>query len=294
MTEKAISTPVPRSSEERWLLNLLAFSLLGHLMFFVISKHGLPMQRQPMIEEWEIEGDLITDTEMSAPKRSALPNAETAPEAVVPDNLLPQLPKKFVINDAAKEEETPDTESDNKVTATTDKDKVVEKQDQKLEMKQDPDEANRIAMDDALKRLALEKLRNDKKVSDKFKAEDKDNLARLKRDASLNKDINAGSPGTGVSVASQKVYGSKIKQHIIRFWSLPEAYNLKNANLQVTIAVAVNESGNLMSSSIKSSSGDKVFDDLAYNAVRNSAPLPLPPKGQAGEEILLNFTPKSF
>lgn len=295
-TEKTIPTvaPMPTSGEERWFLNLIAFSILGHILFFVISKHGLPLQRQAMIEEWEIEGDLITDTELSSPKKSSLPSAETAPDAVVPDNLLPQLPKKFVVKEASQEEETPDSDNGKTVKETTDKDHHVEKQDQKIDMKQDPDEANRIAMDDALKRLAMEKLRNDKKVSEKFKAEEKDNVARLKRDESMNKDINAGSPGTGISAASQKAYGIKIKQHIIRFWALPEAYNLKNANLQVTIAVTVNESGNLMSSSIKSSSGDKVFDEFAYNTVKNSAPLPLPPKGQAGEEILLNFSPKSF
>lgn len=85
-----------------------------------------------------------------------------------------------------------------------------------------------------------------------------------------------------------------LQKSVRRNYELPEAYNFKNMDLNVVIAIKVTAKGELLTSLVAKSSGDQVFDDLAFSAVQKSAPLPFPPKDQVGQLIHLKFSPKSF
>lgn len=292
MAEQSSYLNLRNASDERLFFTLLGLSLLGHVVFFIFDKASFITDREPLFEEWEVEAELLPDINISAPDKSALPNAEQAENERVADNLLPQLPKKFTLQESTTEEEAI-SETDEKPKDQPDEAAKPAAETVKAAPVKPEEQVNKMAMADALKRLALEKLRAEQKTAEKNTAEESDSAARLKRDDATEDKVNKGST-TGLSAAAQKIYRSKLRAHIGKFWSVPEAYNLKDANLRVTVMIRVNEQGNLMESSVQTPSGDSVFDDMAFNAVKNSAPLPLPPVGQAGEEILLNFTPKSF
>ena len=282
----------PQTGLERTFYWMLGASILAHIVFLSLEKMEFTPPRDLLYEEWSVEADLLVDTNLSFPKSSAIPDAKKAEEARVPDNMLPQLSKKFAIEKKqSKQEEFVEEVVQKKKDEV--KGKELKNEKGEVNVKSDPKEANRLKMQDALKRLAMEKLRKDNKVAKRVEAEKSDPLARLQSELA-NSKIAAGSEGVGANAAARKHYRGRLKSHIGRYWTVPEAYNLKDANLLVTIAVVINERGFTSSIKIKRSSGDSAFDDMALNAVKNAVPLPKPPKGSAGEEIHLNFTPKSF
>lgn len=283
------------NNQDRLLSYFIAVSVALHVFFWIaqgISSLFWTATPPPM-EEWSMDADLVTDLKFSAPSQTALPNAQVAPEATVPSQLLPQLPKKFEVKQAEKSDESV---AEDKVEPDP-KTEAEKKQAQApvTVPKEDVEEKNRITMDDALKRLAVERLRQeqkDKQVA--MKAPKVDELARLKEElAQRPEDLNSGVKGSG-SKAGQDRYRGMLQKAVGRHYALPEAYNMKNASLRVVVAIVVNDRGELISCTIHQSSGDKLFDNLAYKAVKDAAPLPRPPDGQAGEAIYLHFTPKSF
>ena len=292
MLERTLYLAPASTGEDRSFYTLLAFSLLGHILFFVIDKAELTREREPLFEEWAVEADLLPDVHVTSPKENALPDAQKTDELAVRDNLLPQLPKKFAIDKAAEEEAINENEEQKieKPKDETNTDQNVNKT--QIQIKSDKDEMNRLAMQDALKRLAMEKLRKEMKVAKTNKADNVDAMAKIKDEMgedALNKALESS-----LNLSAEKNYRAKLRSHVGRFWSVPEAYNIKNAELRVRIAISVNAMGNLVSHEIKQSSGDVVFDDLAFNAIKNAEPLPNPPEELMGVEILLDFTPKSY
>lgn len=285
MVERNSYLNPPSTGEERSLYTLLAFSVLAHIMFFVIDKaEFFKSEYKPLFEEWSIEAEIVSDFGPTN-EDTALPKAKPEEEAAVPDNMLPQLPKKFQIDSEKKDAgDLGETESD-KVGL----DQSKSNEEKKLDIENDPNEANKLKMEDALKRLALEKLRKDEKIAKNLQAEKNDPLARLRKELERG-DKNISSSNSSIL----SIYRNKLRTHVGKFWTVPEAYNLKNSDLKVVIAIIVDGQGDLRSSLIKQSSGDSVFDALAQNAIKNAAPMPAPPRGQAGEEILMKFTPRSF
>ena len=85
-----------------------------------------------------------------------------------------------------------------------------------------------------------------------------------------------------------------LRRAIKRNYSLPSAYNLQNAEIVAKISVILNSSGNIRKIKIHESSGDKAYDYLVLKAVKDSVPLPKPPKGQAGKKFIITFNPRTF
>src|SRR5690606_3456304 len=104
LAERQAYLPGFLPGEERSFLTILGLSLLVHIMFFVFDKADWIDKRDLLYEEWEVQADLIDDLNPSAPTKSELPNAKEAEEARVPDTMLPQLPKKFELEQQKKEE----------------------------------------------------------------------------------------------------------------------------------------------------------------------------------------------
>lgn len=238
-------------------------------------------------DEWEIQADLITDSDFSAPDKTELPDAKIAEEAAAPTNMLPQLTKKFQVEEDTVADEGYAEAVDTKVAAKPQKSLDQEK----LDVRTEKEEANRIKKREALRRLALERLRK-QNTSKQAQAQKESALAKLREELSLRR-AQSQKGGSGAGFQIQK-YRSMVQSAVRRNYALPEAYNLRNAQLAVVIAIIVNEKGDIVSSKIERASGDSVFDELAFKAVKKSSPLPQPPTAQAGEWIHLKFTPKSF
>ena len=272
-------------SEESLLKKILLISLAIHLIVLVVKPPTWMRSSAQPPDEWSMDADLISDIQLSSPKDTSLPKAAPAEDAAVKANMLPQLTKKVAIDEAqvVKAEKTmddPDAKKD-EIKPEVKPQAVI------AVSKSDPDEQNRLKMEDALKRLALEKLKKENKIAKETKAPLPDDLARIKEEMAKNQNLNAGVVGNGKST---KECEGKIKQAIMRNYALPDAYNLKDAKIIAKIGIVVTETGELVKADLVQSSGESVFDDLALKTVRDSAPLPPCPE-IAGRLITFNFNP---
>lgn len=280
--------------ETRLVYIFLAFSVLCHLSVVMFDNWKWARLKPPLIEEWVISTDLVSPLDLAAADKETIPEAKKAEEAAAAENMLPQITKKYSIEEATEkksdmtfdEEDKPNVAEEKKEEAKPDVEKNEIEQVQK-----DDDESNRLKKDEALKRLALEQLRNQQKKAKETEAPAKDALARLKSELSKSK-TGIGEPG--LKGTRRNVYQALLQKALQKNFALPEAYNLKNADLVVTISLILNERGDPTKVDIYKSSGDSVFDRMAMKTVYDSAPLPAPPLDEVGQEIHVNFTPRSL
>ncbi|TWW09504.1 TonB C terminal [Planctomyces bekefii] len=277
--------PQGRFAEDRLLTVLLAFSTVVHFAVILLGDFSWVRSKPPIIEEDPIGIDL---NDFEAPSKAALPKAQPAPEAKVPQELLPQLPKKFSV----KEETKPDEAI------------AEEKEEVKPEAKPAPEESkapeakiktptkddNQMVDAEIRKRAALEALRREDKTAKTMEAPESDPLARLA--AELNKSQKKSAAyGSVHGKANVKAYVAHLKKAIRANYNLPEVYNLKGSNIQVTLEITLAERGSLMNLEVVKSSGDSAFDELTVQAVRASVPFDKPPVDMVGSPINLVFTP---
>lgn len=71
-------------------------------------------------------------------------------------------------------------------------------------------------------------------------------------------------------------YASLINQHVQQRWDVPPDSSIK-IGMSCEVSVALLPGGDILSVSIKVSSGNKVFDESAIKAIRRAEPLPVPP-----------------
>lgn len=280
-------------SEDKLFRIVFVCSALVHVG--VLAMRGFEWSRDPiqLEDEWSMDADLVADADFTPPSQSALPQAAPAPEAAVRPQMLPQLPKKFAIEEAAKPEEIVPEEIEKKKEPPKEEPKKedvkeAEKPKEQLDILKKTDvEDNKIKQDEALKRLALEKLREADKTAEKTQAPEENKLARVAELLDKN-GKGGGAVGTGRGAAR---YGTRLKAAVQRNYNLPEAYNLKGANMVVELAIAVGGDGQLVSLEVYKSSGDAAFDQLTIDAAKASVPLPKPPPELIGQTIILSFKP---
>lgn len=294
--------PISHINQDKLLIKLSVLSLIIHVgVFWTYNKISWFKTKPFNTEEWSVDVDIvISDMSTSNAKDNIIPNAQTADEIAISERLLPQLTKNFTIQKTQDQEQTSDdydtiiTKQEN--ISETSLTKSIPQKDEKdeapnlatIENSSIEDKDNKLTIQEALKRLALEKLRQEAIIKKQSQSTTKGTIARLKDFNNENTSANA------IEILALKEYKNKLKAHIGKFWSLPEAYNLKDTNLLVVISIKVDPKGNLNYIDIKKSSSDKVFDEFAINAVKNATPLPSPPAYKVNEEMLLYFTPKSF
>jgi colicin import membrane protein len=285
-----------RADENRFFGFMIAVSALAHLLVAVVD-FGSFMRRTPIVEEWSMDVDLFADAMPGAPDKSALPDAEKAPEAKVSDRMLPQLPKQFAIKEAAPPEEKTFTERvDDKEAPAKDEAKETPKEEvTKAPPQPSPEEEkNRIDEAEARKRAVLEKLRREQKTAEKNKAEDASADAKLAELAAKARERNSGAVAGLTSRSSFRTYQGLLYGAVRRNFQLPEAYNYAGREISAIFAVRVSERGDLIDIKMDQSSGDEVFDNEAMRALRASVPLPPPPRDLVGETILVQFSPRSL
>jgi TolA protein len=271
---------------ETELFRLFFLISLGiHFVFFLAQGIEIFQKRRHFVEEWAIDADLLVDATSGAPADAALPNAAKADEAKVSERMLPQLPKQFAVDEAKTPLEKTFTEQD--IKAKAEKEQAEDKTPGKTN--DTSEEKNRLKKDDALRRLALEKLRNENKFSKKTEAPSAD-AARLKDDSKSLAAANTGATFGTVSASEANRYKARIQSAIRRNYSIPDTLKFRTVE-PVILAIELNQMGSLVFSKVDESSGDKYFDELAYQALKASTPLPPPPEGLVNQRILLKFSP---
>jgi TonB family protein len=280
-----------KNDDDRLIIAFVAVSIVAHTLFFVVEGLDIFKQRSFITDEWVMDAEIIADVDLAGLEKSALPNAKPAEEVKVSEQMLPQITKTFSVKEDTKPE---DSVAEEKI-----KEKEKEKEDKKeaakpektedLNVKTPNKEDNKLDQKEAQKRLAMEKLRQ---LSQTAKTNEAQTDSANDVAASILKNLKGGiSGGTARGKQIINQYVAMVRRAVHGNYTLPDAYNLKGAAMQVMIAVVVSERGDIMKIDIEESSGDGVFDSLTLNAVKASSPLPKPPKELAGEKILLVFKP---
>lgn len=282
---RLIHIRLDKKNETELFRLFLLISLGIHFVFFLVQGIEIFQQRRHIVEEWAIDADLLVDATSGAPADSALPSAAKADEAKVSERMLPQLPKQFAVDEAKSPPEKTFTEQDFKANPAKEdpEDKSLSKPNET------PEEKNRLKKDDALRRLALEKLRNENKFAKKTEAPSADS-AKLKDSSKSLAAANTGATFGTVSASEANRYKARIQSAIRRNYSIPDTLKFRTVE-PVILAIELNQMGNLVFSKVDESSGDKYFDELAYQALKASTPLPPPPEGLVNQRILLKFSP---
>lgn len=262
-------------------IHLIVF-ILGHFNVFSFGDFNRP--------EWAIETELVAEMDFGGSTKTVLPNAKKSDKVAVPSNLLPQITKNFEVKEKKLKEEglapgkVDETLDEGKNPKDSDKDSITQDQERKA--------AARLKKREALKRLAMEKLRRQQKEkSNEYKAHESDLMPKLKE--ALNKDVGIGSSFGGglVSGAETQRYLRYLKKAVRRNYSLPKTYQLKSAKIVASLHITLNSRGELVSAKVSKASGDSVFDQYCLEAVKKSAPFKSPPKNRAGEVLQLNCNP---
>lgn len=281
-----------KNDDDRLVMLFIAVSVAAHTIFFVVEGLDLFKQRKFITDEWVMDAEIISEVDFAGLEKSAMPDAKKAEEVKVSEQMLPQITKTFSVKEDTKPE---DVIAEEKIKEKT-PEKVEEKKEaakpektEDLNVKTPNKEDNKLDQKEAQKRLAMERLRQ---LSQTAKTNEAQTDSANDVAAAILKNLKGGiSGGTARGKQIINQYVAMVRRSVHGNYSLPDAYNLKGANMQVMIAVVVSERGDIMNIDIEQSSGDGVFDSLTLNAVKASSPLPKPPKELAGEKILLVFKP---
>jgi colicin import membrane protein len=280
--------PVGLPSNRRFATIVFTSCIFAHLVLLALNpKWFFAPPRINMDESMSVDVNLVSDFTLKAPQETALPNAKKSEDVAVPSNLLPQLPKKFEVEDQKKVEEKPfleekDPKADEalakKVVAPTEQPEVPK-------TKEDP---NKVSQEDLMKRLAVEKLKQENKVDLQMKAQ-KNALAKLKEDlVAKDSKTNSGAANLGVGSIRAKNYGDLLNAAVKRNLYLPKTFEYDQAQLVTQLNVIINAKGELVDVKMLRSSGNGAYDQAVFAALQNSVPLPSPPTEIAGQPIIFN------
>jgi TonB family protein len=266
---------------------LICFSI--HVLVLLLNpKWFFSPPKVDLEESISVDMDFMADLKTEAPQINSLPNAVKSEDLAVPANLLPQLPKKFEVEEEIKSEvKTFVEEKDPKAEDALAKKEVAPPDEEVQKMKDNP---NKVTREDLLKRLAMEKLKRDHKVDLQMKAQ-KDAIAKLKEDVvTADAKSNSGTGTVGVSGVRVSRYEGLLAAAVKRNLYLPKTFEFDKAVLVSQLSVVINEKGELMDVTLSRSSGNGAYDQAVILALQNSVPLPKPPQQYAGKAITFNFS----
>lgn len=251
---------------------LLRASFVLFLVLHVVVLLSIPLFN-PVAEppEISIDIDLLPDTALLDPA----PVVEKPKEI----NILPQLPKKYVLQKPrplpVEPEPAPEL-AESEPEPQKNKPPIEEKVTNNTN-----NEENLLKINEALQRLALEKLRTQKRKETKRQA---DISNKMQQAIASLKSLRHSS-------ALAANYQTALRIAIKRNFILPDIYDLRNASIEVRLEIRIDARGNLLRMKMLKSSRNKVFDDLAMAAVRNTSPFPIPPVELVDKKIIVILTP---
>ncbi len=250
--------------------HLLRGSFVLFLALHLAALLVIPLLKPvPLPEEISIDIDLLPDHLVLADTSST-----EKPKSV---NMLPQLPKKFVLQKPLPLPIDPEPAPAQTKQPPKPKHKPVENISEHTTHR----EENVLKVNEALQRLALDKLRSQKRQEKKRTKALSQKMQKAITNLSKLK-------GRGTLLSN---YQTALRIAIRRNFILPDIYDLKNANIEAKLEIRVDSRGNLLQMRLIKSSRNKIFDDLAMAAVRNSSPFPIPPAELVNKTIYVNLTP---
>lgn len=268
--------------EKKFLKNSFILFFILHIVAIFVLPMFLP---SPPEQEITVDIDLLPSTDFS--------NSEPPLKPPKTMNMLPQLPKNFIVKteqqQEKKEEVAPKSSSPTPQPVTPlplatppAAEKIAEhaEEKKKTEIAKNK-ESNLLKINEALKRLALEKLRSQQQKEEKL-----DTAIKMKMQNALTNIADLKNINT-IKAKYQVALRVAIKRNFV----LPDIHELKNANIKVKLEIKIDRKGSLMRIKIIESSTNKVFDIFATNTVKNSAPFPIPPRELIGKKIIIILTP---
>ncbi len=283
--------PVGMPADHRYFSKILGATLLLHVLVLTLNPDWFfSMPIVNLEESIAVDADFMSDITLNAPQENALPNAKKSEDVAVPSNLLPQLPKKFEVEEQLKtEEKSLADKKEQDIADEADKKQTVPVE--KLESQKTQDDPNKVSKEDLLKRLAVERLKQQNKVDKQMKAQ-KDALAKLKEEL-VAKDANKNSSlggAVGVGAIRAKNYADLLRAAVKRNLYLPKTFEYDRAQLVTQLSVVLNARGELVDVRLAKSSGNVAYDQAAIAALQNSVPLPQPPSEFVGQAITFNLS----
>lgn len=280
MTSSSPTKEMPNDSKS--LLIFISVSLGLHILGVLLGALNLFELPKPALEEWSIDTELLSDSEMGSAPQTVIPNAEKSEEVKVPTQQLPQLTKTFAIKEKVKEEEgVAEDKRNEKVDEGKNITKDAEKDGQNI-VKEEV--AVKLKKSEALERLVREKLKQkQKEATRELKANDNSQLAQI-RDVLKDAGVKPSAGGI-LNIGETNRYRSYLATLLKRNYAMPSTYQLSKADMSAILAVQINARGELVKVDVKTSSGDRVFDDYCMQTVQKSSPFNPPPKDLAGEEL---------
>ena len=244
--------------EKKFLRQSFIIFLLLHILVIGVFPMLLPSP--------ELEDEITIDIDLS----ETLPELNLpVPEPTSKKQMLPQLPKTFAI----KNNEKLSAPDNTPLAETPSEDDLPPPAPKKY--------SNLIKAREALKRLALDRLRNQKQDEQR-------------RDAAIKRKMQKALTNIANLRQSDSVrnkYRSMLRVAIKRNFVIHTHHEIKNEKIEVRLAITIDQQGKLAKLSVIKSSANRGFDDVATNAVKNSSPFPIPPKELVGEEIIIILTP---
>lgn len=275
--------PDSRNTLEKNLLRVsFALFLILHIAA-LLSTSMFDKVTKP--QEISIDIDLLPENTLS--------DSQPTTAAPKPVNILPQLPKKFAIRMPQPVPAEPDTEPVTASQPATEPKPAAAATSQPPKpanikpptgetlVKHAANEENVLRVQEALQRLALEKLRVQQRKEHKRTSTINTKMQKAIANLSNMKSSNA------LNASYQTALRIAIKRNFI----LPDIYDLKNANIKVKLEIRIDVRGNLLRLRLLKSSRNKIFDDLAMAAVRNTSPFPIPPAELVDKQIIVILTP---
>ena len=256
--------------ESTLLKRLCIISLIAHVVLITVdlSRYLVWNAEEVVPLDMIIPFELIDEFPATAQQK--------APEVLVNEQILPQLPKNFKIaGEVAPEEDMDDPE--HKLAA-------IKKE---LLQKKQEDDKNKIELTkkEALARLLKEKARKDKKFHNDAAA-----LPQALKDRQAQLEAFLEKNASGMQLGYTDIIRSWIKKN----YQLPDAYNLKSENLEAVFKLVIDKNGQISELNLTKSSNNQMFDQLALKTIQDSAPYPSPPNDWVGRVITVPISVKNM
>lgn len=259
-----------KNLEKKIITNCLIFSIVIHLIIALTSFFKKKSLKKHNFES--ITAELFIPKEIKDKKNSQKKLTNKIKETKVEKNILPQLTKNFVIKDKPK---------NNKKIKNSYQEQKEQKEQVIKRLK-----AIELTKKEALKRLAREKARLEKKIAEQEQLALQEKLAKIQAIKSRTRATH------NMAVNKDKAsYGNLVQSWLHQNYQLPEAYDLSFQNNEVLLEVVLNKIGDVLFAKILKPSKSPIFDKLVLNTVWKSSPFPKPPNDWVGKNIKLTFTP---
>ena len=271
--------------EKKIIKICFGISFLIHIILYTVNFEKFNDKPTPNVDEWVIETDI---SDFAVPFANVKNKMETASTK---QKLLPQLPKKFQINQNDGNQEL-FTEKGEVLNKNKNDAKASKLEQKNLAIKQKKD-ATKIYKRDLIHRLRREQQRLQKKSK-------KENLAELK----LKKKVDTllekrkqelekiKSNSHELKATQTHPYLALLKDQVSKSYTLPDLYKNSTTDYPI-ILISITPEGKILNLEIFKTSKNNALDQLALKALQNAAPYPKPPKEFWGQSFKFVFNFKS-